>query len=149
MKRGNIESASLKLLMIGAGIVLTCIVISIGMVNLRQSKAMANSTAIKISDFNTELIQSDIMSYDGLNVKGSDVINFYKKYFGDIKAGEESPFTLTIITISGSNAYKDGTSLALMKDGENDYYVKPTSKFRGMVTSNENGIITEVNFKQY
>lgn len=138
----------MKLLVTAASLILTCIVIGIGFINFRQSKAMTNLTASKLAHFQMELIQSEIKGYDGLEVRGSDVINFYKKHFLEIKAGGSEPFSMTVKTSLKTNTYKDGTYLSKLKDSATLYYIKPSIKFIGIVKSNDNGIIINVTFEQ-
>lgn len=146
MKRVNIETAVIKLLIFASSVILTCILISIGMINFKQSRQLANMTANRISEYSLNLTQSDIMNYDGLIVRGSDVINFYKKYLGDVEAGKKGEFLITVITDLGNNTYQNGTYLSKMKDSADMCYIKPINKFKGLVETNDNGVITKVTF---
>jgi len=148
MKRGNMESVIIKFLFVGASITLTCVLISIGVINFRQGRELANSTANKIERFNNAIIESDITQYDGMTVKGSDVVNFYKKHLGGIADGLESGFSITIKTVNGINTYNDGTYLGDIRNNADGKYVKPTGKFACSVEKNTNGVITKVIFEQ-
>lgn len=148
MERCNFDSAVIKLLLSAAGIILTCTIVSVGIVNLNQAKQMAGMTAGKINNYNSELSQSELKIYDGLVVRGSDVINFYKKYFGSLKRSDPDLFLLTVITSLGSQTYSDGSFFDNIKSSESSCYIKPTDKFIGEVIFNDNEVITDIIFKQ-
>lgn len=154
MRRLNIETAVIKLLIFASSVILTCILVTIGTINFKQSRQMANMTANKINEYTQNLIQADIMNYDGLSIRGSDVINFYKKHLGNVDAGKKGEFLITVITYQGSgtsqrnNTYQDGSYLDKMKNNNDLCYIKPTGKFTGTVITNKNGVITKVVFSQ-
>jgi len=76
---------SLKGLILAAGTIITCIVISLGFYISREARDTAASGAGQISKLNAEFNESDKVMYDGLSVSGSEVINVINKFKnGDI-----------------------------------------------------------------
>lgn len=147
MERCNFDSAVIKLLLNAAGIILTCTVVSIGIINMNQAKETAGITAGRISSYNKELSQSELNIYDGLVVRGSDVINFYKKYFAGAYDRNNS-FIMAVEDSSGNIIYMDESALESIKTVGSSYYIKPVDKFIGKVIYNENDVITDVVFRQ-
>ena len=71
---------SLKGLLLAAGTIITCIVISLGFFIAREARDTAADGAGQISKLNAEFNESDKVMYDGLKVSGSEVINVINKF---------------------------------------------------------------------
>lgn len=70
---------SLKGLLLAAGVIITCIVVSLGFYISREANAAATSGVGQISKMNKEIAEADKSMYDGLKVTGAEVINAIKK----------------------------------------------------------------------
>lgn len=145
MRRNN--EIPVKVLLFGASILMTCLFISLGVREYTQSKETSTAITSQISSITADLKESSITQYDGLEVTGNDVINFYKKHFSKYSSGESSEFSLIINNTFGTYSYIDGTYLSSLRDSTSDRYVKPTSIYVGEVVKNKNEIILAVKFK--
>ena len=75
-------SNSLKGLLLAAGVIITCIVVSLGFYISREANAAATNGVSQISRMNKEIAESDKSMYDGLDVTGSEVMNAINKVLG-------------------------------------------------------------------
>ncbi|MCQ2495474.1 MAG: hypothetical protein MJ131_02665 [Lachnospiraceae bacterium] len=148
-KRNSLDIAPQALLM-AAGVVLSVLLVSIMISQFRAGREMANLAGERILSATENIKQSDILQYDGLMVKGADVINFCKKYLGDYAPGDKAEFTVNINHVQeGSEEvfeYSDSKYLSDIRDSESKHYIKPTGKWKCKVIKNLNGIITAVDF---
>lgn len=142
LQRRNRGELPATALVFAASILVAVLLISLILVNFREARDVGNATGQSVTDIANDIRESDIMQYDGLTVQGADVINFYRKYLGDYVSGETGPFTVTI----GGSTYSNGSSLSSLQDVDSSSYVKPTAKYKGKVTKNANGVITNVAF---
>lgn len=144
MKRCNFDSAVIKLLLSAASMILTCTIVSVGIISMNQAKLMAGITSNKISRYNKELAESDVSIYDGVCVRGSDIVNFYKRHFVNQNDGS---FVMTVKHTAKSFTYLDGSYLKRMRQQESEHYIKPTNQYQCTVVYNINQLITEVVFE--
>lgn len=144
----NHVSEAVKFLLMSATLLITCSLIGLGFYVFGNSKRLGSTVTNQIVDLNNELTQSDIMKYDGLEVSGSDVINFIKKYLGDYGKEESGPFSIVIEKGSNIDIHKNKEYIHLITDFTNSYYIKPTNKFMGSVEKNENLVIVSVKFSR-
>lgn len=70
---------SLKGLILAAGTIITCVVISLAFYISREAKQTALNGAKEINRINTEFAESDKVVYDNTTVSGSEVMNVIKK----------------------------------------------------------------------
>ena len=75
---------SLKGLILAAGIIITCEVVSLGFIIAREAKDTASNGVEQINMLNAEFAEGDKMLYDGVTVSGSEVLNVIRKYEGKI-----------------------------------------------------------------
>ena len=71
---------SLKGLILAAGTIITCVVISLGFFISREAKDTASNGANQINKLNAEFVESDKVIYEGATVSGSEVVNVIKKF---------------------------------------------------------------------
>lgn len=138
----------LKGILIGAGLFITCVVVGIGFMVARESIRVSAVNSEKLNKFSIELSESDLTMYDGLEVQGSDVINFIKENLGDYTSTETAPVTVNVITSKSNNTYINGASVENICDFTNDKYIKPIAKFDCKVIRNSNNAITTLRFTQ-
>jgi len=132
---------SLKGLILGAGVVITCLVIGLGFFLSREAQNTSNNAAGQVSSMNSDYQDMNLTLYDGLKVSGSEVENLINKV--DYAA-------LSITVKTGSNDI--GTTYAVKpsafpKKGE-DAYLNPTAQFLGKATRDGNNIIESITFTQ-
>ena len=145
---------SLKGLLLAAGTIITCVVISLSFFIAREAKNTANNGANQINQLNAEFIESDKTIYDGATVSGSEVINVIKK-FADEK------IAISVKTNKGVTYYgycideKNGDiTTASSADVKNAYevghnnYINPYGRFMGKLVRDKNNVITAIVFEQ-
>lgn len=147
--RNNIDVAPQALLM-AAGVILSVVIISIMVGQLRAADEMANVVENNISDQVDAIRNGSIMQYDGLIVNGADIVNFYKRNFDDYPIGTTAPFVIEIDHSNDgkSNGYEYTNSAFSgdMRDSTSQHYIKPSSQWKCNVVKNKNGIIVRVRF---
>lgn len=133
-----------RFLTLGAATILSCLLISIGMQQFRQARQIANIAGRRMGEFARYLSQEELMAYDGLCLKGSDVVNFYRRFL----YGESADFSMVIV--KGDDAYvlKTGGQGMEITDPEKESYCRPDASYRCKVVRNANDILLEVRFVQ-
>ena len=145
---------SLKGLILAAGTIITCVVISLGFFIAREAKDTASNGANQINKLNSEFVESDKVIYDGATVSGSEVVNVIKKFKND-KIG------ILVKTKKSETFYgysfdeSDGDILTAVDskhseamDSDSDRYVNPYVNFVGRIIRDKNGVITGIVFEQ-
>lgn len=139
---------ALKGLLMASGIIITCVIISIGFYTAREAKQSASQTAVYLSRFNQELSEEGLTRYDGMEVAGSDIINLIRRELGAYGQGESSEVSVTVITGKGEYTYRNIEYLEQIRNYGNDRYINPTAVFTGSVIRDGNDVITCVSFRQ-
>ncbi|MBE5940047.1 MAG: hypothetical protein E7266_06585 [Lachnospiraceae bacterium] len=144
---------SLKGLMLAAGTIITCIIVTLGFYIAGEAKNTATGSANQINKLNVEFMENDKVIYDGATVSGTEVVNVIKKmqsekigvyvengttntYYGynfNLTTGELGSKTANVYTA----AIDEGTGT----------YINPYGSFKGVVIRNSNNIITGIIFK--
>ncbi|MDD6037497.1 MAG: hypothetical protein PUD20_01670 [bacterium] len=145
---------SLKGLMLAAGIIITCIIISLGFYIAREASDTASSGTGQINEMQAEFENTSKTMYDNTEVSGSEVINVIRK-FSDETIG------IRVQTKKNTSFYNyqidegDGSIKALStvdyKSAQvitNSNYINPTGRFLGSVIRDANGTITGLSFVQ-
>lgn len=140
---------SLKGLILASGVIITCIVISLGFMISKEAKNASNNGLSQISELT--LANQDIGKtiYDGVKVSGQEVVSFIDKYQNDI---QNEKLVVTVYTglnnIGGIKFVKDVSSTANAKDHTNSDYINPNGRFLGEVLVDANGVLYGMNFTQ-
>lgn len=145
---------SLKGLMLAAGIIITCIIISLGFYIAREAKDTASSGAGQIQKLQAEFDDSTKAIYDGTIVSGSEVRNALRKFQAEtmgilVTTKKSSTYYGYQFSAStgdlGEEAF--GDIIKAQKEG-NANYINPNGKFASTLIRDANGIITGIVFKQ-
>jgi len=134
---------SLKGLMLAAGAIITCIVVSLGFYMSREAKNAAENGISQISSM-TAVNDAAKEMYDGLSVSGREVITLINKYADDLNAGS---LVINVKTGSGNSAVTTSYTAAATTQNDpsvysNASYINPNGIFKGRVTTNAKGLIT-------
>ncbi|MBO5245910.1 MAG: hypothetical protein J6B28_01470 [Eubacterium sp.] len=145
---------SLKGLMLAAGIIITCIIISLGFYIAREASDTASSGTGQINELQAEFADTSKTMYENTEVSGSEVINVIRK-FSDEMIGvkvqtkkQTSYYIYQFSDVDGSlkgAATLDYTSAQVPTNGN---YINPTGRFLGAVVRDANGTITGLSFVQ-
>lgn len=136
----------LKGIVIGAGVLITCIVIGVGFRVYRETKTISSTSAEKLERFSSELSENDLTMYDGLEVTGSDVVNFIKKHLSEYSSSEVAPIYVNIVTSTTLNDYVNGASIPDIVNFTTDKYISPISKYNGKIVRDKNNVIVGLIF---
>jgi hypothetical protein len=146
MKGRRPTENGLKALLLAASVFITCVLLSIGFIYLREAKNISFASASNLSELAVELTESDLTMYDGLEVTGSDVVNFIKKNLGSYTSAQTSPVYVYVETESSSNTYYNESDLNHIQNFTHEKYIKPISKFIGEIVRDENDVIIGLKF---
>lgn len=145
---------SLKGLILAAGTIITCVVISLGFFISREAKDTASNGANQINKLNAEFLESDKTIYEGATVSGSEVINVIKRFAGEklavCVATNKSvvSYGYNINMNSGNIGEKSQSNIADAYSEENSAYINPYASFTGKIIRDGNDVITAIYFEQ-
>ncbi|MBP7176900.1 MAG: hypothetical protein KBA53_11900 [Thermoclostridium sp.] len=149
---------SLKAILIGAGVVITLIVVSIGFVLMRSGQSTAQSAIGKLDQINAEMSESQYTMYDGIENSGSEVVNvmnkFKDEYIGvQVKTKKVATGTWYIHNVSiasnvGTVGAKSTNTVSNTMDESHLEYINPNGKFLGSLVRDENGTVVALVFTQ-
>ncbi len=145
---------SLKGLILAAGTIITCVVISLGFFISREAKDTASNGANQINKLNSEFVESDKIIYDGATVSGSEVVNVIKKFSNDklsvhVRTNKTEAFYGYKINIStGELTGESSQSVAAAMESSNNAYINPYANFQGRIIRDGNDVITGISFMQ-
>ncbi len=145
---------SLKGLMLAAGTIITCLVISLGFFISREAKDTATNGVNQIGGLNAEFAAGDKTIYDGALVSGSEVLNVIKKYSKDtigvyVKTGKSSTYYNSEFDLTSGDYISDNkNTYDLALDNSKDTYINPYGNFMGRVVTDGNNTVTGIEFIQ-
>ncbi len=145
---------SLKGLILAAGTIITCVVITLAFYISREAKQTASNGAQEINKLNTEFAESDKVIYDNAIVSGSEVVNAIRKMSGE-KVGvavETSASSKPVyygyeFDISSGKLGEKGEGYVSSEEGS-ESYINPYASFKGTVVRDSNDVITGIRFVQ-
>ena len=145
---------SLKGLMLAAGIIITCIIISLGFYIAREASDTASSGTGQINELQAEFADTSKTMYENTEVSGSEVINVIRKFSDEmigIKVQTKKNTSYYIYQFSDSDGSLKNASSLDYKTAQNAVsanYINPTGRFLGSVVRDANGTITGLSFVQ-
>lgn len=145
---------SLKGLLLAAGTVITCVVITLGFYLSSQAQATASTGTSQIGKINSEFADSDKMMYDGKKVSGNEVINAIHKFEGQqiaVKVKNHNCTTCYGYNLDAKNEMllgENGVQYASNMSIDDDMYINPYASFNGNVIRNRNNVIIAIEFEQ-
>jgi hypothetical protein len=148
----------LKGLLLAAGTIITCIVVSLGFYIAREARDTAASGAGSISKLNSEFNDNDKTMYEGLAVSGSEVLNVITKFSSEdicirvetIASGNNGNYAYYLHKLSTGYVLGDASDVDISqaKDQTNINYINPNATFHGSVQRDSNNVITCITFIQ-
>ena len=145
---------SLKGLMLAAGIIITCIIISLGFYIAREASDTASSGTGQINELQAEFADTSKTMYENTEVSGSEVINVIRKFSDEmigVKVQTKKNTSYYIYQFSDTDGSLKNVSSLDYKTAQNavsDNYINPTGRFLGSVVRDANGTITGLSFVQ-
>ena len=148
----------MKAIIIGAGVVITMIVVSIGFLLMRSGQSTAQNAINRLDQISSEMSESQYTMYDGMEIRGNEVVNILRKfkdeYIGIYVETKKNGGLWYIhnVTLSSENEAKIGSestnSISDTMDEKKDEYINPNGVFAGSIARDENGRIAALMFKQ-
>jgi type II secretory pathway pseudopilin PulG len=150
MKQKNSDMVMYIFLSVVAVIIVGLIIVFIRN-SLNSTMDTANHLINEQEQTTSEIEEYSIMKYDNEEVRGSEVVNFIKKYLGDYSNTETAPIYVKVTTVTSgvtyNNTYTNGGYISDIKNfSSNQYYIKPTAWFTGKVIRTKNKAILGVTF---
>ena len=145
---------SLKGLILAAGTIITCVVISLSFFIAREAKNTANNGANQINQLNAEFMESDKTIYDGVTVSGSEVINVIKKFANDklsisVKTNRGTTYYgYCINETNGDITTESNSDIKNAYEVGHSNYINPYGRFMGKIVRDANNVITAIVFEQ-
>lgn len=147
---------SLKAIIIGAGVVITLIVVSIGFLLMRSGQDTAQNAINQLGGINKEMSESQYTNYDGLEVRGSEVVNVLKRfkdeYIGIQVITKKDTAGTWYIHELDANGNIDSTlstpNISIAMDESGKQYINPNGIFIGSLLRDDNDTITALIFTQ-
>lgn len=145
---------SLKGLTLAAGIIITCIIISLGFYVAREARDTAANGTGQINKLQAEFSDTSKTMYDGTEVSGSEVLNVIRKYSEDtfgilVHTNKQSTYYhYQFDTSTGELGKNVNNSYKNAQDVTNSSYINPTGRFEGSVVKDVNGTIVGLVFTQ-
>lgn len=144
---------SLKGLILAAGTIITCVVVTLGFYIAREAKQTATNSANQINEMNIEFMENDKIIYDGATVSGTEVVNVIKKmqnekigiYVNNGKTQLYYGYSFNTGTGELGSASTNKYTTAIDEASAN--YINPYGTFRGTVIRNSNNAITGIMFQ--
>lgn len=137
---------SLKGLIMAAGVIVTCVIVALGFRMLRESKALADTAIVEISDAKKNLEETKYSQYDGLTVSGADVSNLLRKVYSGVNPGEAAEVTISVVNGRKMQSFRDNKMLGEIANPDSDKYIPITGTYYGTVSRDENKVITGLIF---
>ena len=145
---------SLKGLMLAAGIIITCIIISMGFYIAREASDTASSGTGQINELQAEFADTSKTMYENTEVSGSEVINVIRKFSDEmigVKVQTKKNTSYYIYQFNDTDGSLKNASTLDYKSAQNATsanYINPTGRFLGAVIRDANGTITGLSFVQ-
>ena len=145
---------SLKGLMLAAGIIITCIIISLGFYIAREASDTASSGTGQINELQAEFSDTSKTMYENTEVSGSEVINVIRKFSDEmigVKVQTKKNTSYYIYQFNDTDCSLKNASSLDYKSAQNvtsSNYINPTGRFLGTVVRDANGTITGLSFVQ-
>ena len=145
---------SLKGLMLAAGIIITCIIISLGFYIAREASDTASSGTGQINELQAEFSDTSKTMYENTEVSGSEVINVIRKFSDEmigVKVQTKKNTSYYIYQFNDTDGSLKNASSLDYKSAQHvtsSNYINPTGRFLGTVVRDANGTITGLSFVQ-
>lgn len=133
-----------KLIVLAAGLILTCVVILAGITLTGTGEQVTKSMSNAITTRNSSIEESQYTQYCNGYSTGSDVVSAIRKYKDDLTINVQI-YTSTSGTTTMNNS-DFGTTFQNLPT--NSKYINPAASFSCELVRSANGVIVGMNFKQ-
>ena len=151
-------SHGLKLLLMAAGAIITCIVVVVGFQLTQSGKNDTNKAKEQYTSISNEYDDVKLAAYDEVTISGSDVVNCIHTY-GTLLTSDYYTFTIKVMTAQNTIDKTTGviydydyvakiTNNTEVGNSTKENYINPLGKFKGKISRNKNGVIDSITFTQ-
>lgn len=130
---------SLTGLMMAAGTVITCVIISLAFFLAREGRGMVMDASNQMQDTRLAISQQEKLQYDRVFLTGAQVIAAVKKF--------ENNHTVTVTT-KKTVLHFPISSMESIYDPAGENYISPEASFWSTLIRNESGVITGFQFTE-
>ena len=144
----------MKALLIGAGVVITLAVITIGFIILNQGQNTAKLAVSKVDKLNSNIVESEFTVYDAMEISGNEVVTVISKF-------KNEPIAIKVVTKKNSGTFYNYTldsndslgstsseKISQATEPTSDKYINPSGRFKGEIKRDENFVVTGLVFTQ-
>ena len=130
---------SLKMLIISAGIFITCVIISFSLLVMHKGLSLGNAFVNNINEKEKEYREYNLAKFDSELITGAEVINITRRYQNDIE--------ITVINDRGSRIFTKYNNFSISSNSpEGDFYIEPYDDYIGSIGRSNNGNINKLKF---
>ena len=152
-------SHGLKLLMIAAGAIITCIVVVVGFQLTKSGKNDTNKASEQYTSVIGSFDDVKLTIHEDMEVSGADVVTFIKENAGAVAGGQIDSITVKTNMSGLSKSYnsseynekkdkiKDDVD-TIQSETQNVNYINPSGTFECTISRNSNGMIQTIRFEQ-
>lgn len=134
-----------KLLLLGAAVLVTVLVIGIGVTLFGQGQSLTNAAGKDMEGLNQALYSKKFEVYDNTERSGSDVINTIHQYADN----GQIPVSVKTKEATVEKVYSSKTSVYYsVSDPSSSEYINPAGVFTSTIKKNSNGVVTQIGFVQ-
>lgn len=133
--------SSLKALTMGAGIFMTCVLISMSLLILREGKQLGNQFIKELKEEERFLGENKWTRYDGAFVSGAEVINAVRRFQKEI--------SVVVNNQINEETYTEHRLFHLSENIDSSpSYIEPFDDYVGSVIRKKNGEVKAIRFKK-
>lgn len=132
----------LKIVLLGAAVLLTIGVIAIGIVLYNSGQQVVTKSEQDLAGMSNALSQTKFESYNNTAVTGSQAIGATRLY------SDQGTLNVVVTTLGGTAQTYSATNKYTITDPANVNYINPTGNFKASLTINANKVVTAINFVQ-
>ena len=148
----------MKLLLMAAGVVITCLVITVASQLAKTGKSDTQKATDQYDSVVSGYNEVNLTIYEGETSSGTNVVEYLKMSFKELAQGHI--YKIKVVTKGGTNAgnqtYSSGNTEATLKETlatyqkakTSDNYINLSGEFTCTITRNANEMIEEVLFTQ-
>ncbi len=128
---------------LGAAVLITIAAIAIAVALFSMGADVTKSSESDIKGLSQVMVSKKFEAYNNTEVSGSNVINAIRMY------AETGSLTVSVTTKAATAASKyDSSNKYTITNNTDGNYINPVGTFTSTLTTNANGVITQITFVQ-
>lgn len=127
---------------LGAAVLITIAAIAIAVALFSMGADVTKSSESDIKGLSQVMVSKKYEAYNNTEVSGSNVINAIRMY------AETGTLTVSVTTKASASSTYNSTSKYTISNPQDNSYINPVGTFSATLTTNANGVITQITFVQ-